>query len=447
MAETLSNLPQASRYWVAYSGGLDSHVLLHALAGLRSELPTTEVQAVYIDHGLQAASRQWGKHCAAVCAALHIPFQMICVNAHAARGISPEAAARTARYQVLAGLLEPDDQLLTAHHQDDQAETLLLQLLRGAGSHGLAAMPYCAPLGQGSHVRPLLGFSRAELHAYALHQQLTWIEDTSNTDVAFERNYLRADIMPRLRARWPAMGATLARSAQHAARAAHLSDVVAHIDLRAARGPANNTLSAAQLLTLDDARQHNVLRGWIKHLDLPTPSAAHIERILQDVVSSAWDATPCVRWPGAEVRRYRDAIYAMPPLASHDPRQRLSWNMNDPLTLPGGERLSTRSVIGAGLDAKLCQTRLVTVRFRQGGEYCRPDNREHHHELRKLFQEVGIPPWERDRIPLIYLDDQLAAVVGLCVCHPFQASAGNPGLLACREAGLYNADYPSTSQE
>lgn len=447
LAETLRGFATPSRYCVAYSGGLDSHVLLHALAELRSDLPATEVHAVYIDHGLQIASRQWAEHCGAICAALHVPFQAIAVEARAAHGASPEAAARAARYQALAALLEPGDSLLTAHHQDDQAETLLLQLLRGAGPQGLAAMPCCASLGQGVHVRPLLGFTRAELHDYARRRQLIWIEDVSNADAAFERNYLRVEIMPRLRARWPAMCATLARSAKHAARAAHLLDVSANIDIQETLGSTEDTLSVTRLLTLDAARQHNVVRGWIKHLGLPTPNAVHIERIMEDVVTSAWDATPCVRWPGTEVRRYRDLIYAMPPLPPHDPRQRMSWDMSGALILSSGERLSAIRVPGAGLDAELCQIRSVTVRYRQGGEYCRPLSRGHRHELRKLFQEAGIPPWERDRLPLIYLDDQLAAVAGLWVCEPFQAGAGKPGLLVRREASPYNAHHPSFFEE
>ncbi|MDA1108071.1 MAG: tRNA lysidine(34) synthetase TilS [Proteobacteria bacterium] len=425
----------APRYWVAYSGGLDSHALLHAMAGLRPHLKGAGLHAIHINHALQPHAQQWADHCAEVCAALQIPYRAVQVNAMPAAGESPEAAARSARYQALAGVMNNGDALLTAHHRDDQAETLLLQLLRGSGPHGLAAMPACATFGAGVHLRPLLEFTRAQLHHYASQQNLGWIEDQSNFVVNYDRNYLRQEIMPRLAVRWPAVSGTFARSARHAADAAHLLDVLAQADLEHVAVERCDTLSVARLKALTQPRQRNLLHAWFKHLHLPLPAAVHIEHILSDVVAVADDREPCVCWPGVEVRRYRDLMYARVPLATHDPAAVLPWDMQGVLTLPGGlGTLSTIPATGKGLKASLYRNPEVTVRFRHGGECCRPAGRGHTHELRKLLQEAAIPPWQRDRIPLIYVGPDLAAVSDLWICEPFQAAADEGGLVIVQQA-------------
>lgn len=424
----------AAHCWVAYSGGLDSHVLLHAMARLREQQPARIVEAIHVNHALQSSAQQWAEHCSRTCTALQMPCHVLQVNAAPASGESPEAAARHARYQALAGMLQPGDLLLTAHHRDDQAETLLLQLLRGAGPHGLAAMPEAATFGTGWHLRPLLEFAHAELKNYASEQQLRWIEDPSNTETSFDRNYVRHEIMPRLAARWPAVSSLLARSAGHAADAASLLDTIAHSDLAQITG-APDTLSVMQLHALTPPRQRNVLRAWFRQLKLPLPSAAHIEHILHDVIAVAGDREPCVRWPGVEVRRYRDSLYALPPLQPHDAALVLPWDMQRPLLLPDGlGTLRTTPTQGRGLKASLCGAVGVSVRFRRGGERCRPVGRGHSHELRKLYQEAGIPPWQRDRIPLIYMGSDLAAVGALWCCEPFHAGAGEDGLLLSYQA-------------
>ncbi len=452
LLQALSNYPAVSRYWIAYSGGLDSHVLLHAMASLRSALPGISIHAVHVDHGLQSNSAEWSRHCAAVCAALQIPYYPLSIEARAGVGESPEAAARDARYRALAAQIEEGDCLLTAHHQDDQAETLLLQLLRGAGPHGLAGMPACTTFGSGLHARPLLGFTRAELGDYAQEQGLRWIDDHSNRNTDFNRNYLRHEIMPRLRARWPAMARTLSRSASHAAEAAQLLDGLAQADLNWVRGitdeasaacalttarpkSSHDTLFIPRLCELNAMRQRNVLRTWFHQLNLPLPNAAHIEHILSDVLTAAEDSTPCLRWPGAELRRYREHIYAMRPLGTHDPAVILPWDMHSTLSLPADiGTLSTTPAQGQGLKASLCGAANITVRFRHGGEHCRPAGRGHTHELRKLFQEAGIPPWQRDRMPLIYVGTDLAAIGDVWVCEPFQASAEEQGIVIVQQA-------------
>lgn len=214
LSQLLIAHPQICRLIVGYSGGLDSHVLLHGLAMHRPYWLTQKLEAIYVDHGLQTASAVWGEHCAEVCRDLNMPFRVLKIDARPVPGESPEAAARRARYAALAAELGFDSALLTAHHRDDQAETLLLQLLRGAGPYGLAAMPAVSRLGQGRLLRPFLEVDRAELLAYAGKHGLRWIEDASNTDTGFDRNYLRHRVLPLLRERWPAVNRTLSRSAR-----------------------------------------------------------------------------------------------------------------------------------------------------------------------------------------------------------------------------------------
>ena len=424
----LERLPSAPRYLVAYSGGGDSHVLLHAMATLRERLPGV-LHAVHVNHGLSSRAAQWAGHCRTVCEALSVPLQIVAVDASADAGESPEAAARHARYQVFSRLMGEGDCLMTAHHRDDQAETLLLQLLRGAGPHGLAGMPACAPFSQGLHARPLLNFDRAQLADYAASHGLSWIEDPSNLDTGLRRNFIRHEILPVLASQWPAVAETLSRSAAHCAEAAHLLDGLAVDDLGQVKGVYPRQLDIKGLSALDEARQRNVIRYWIKSLGFPLPRMAHLERIMKDVLQAAPDRMPRVCWEGAEIRRYRNTLHIMRPLSSFDPKTVLSWDLVTPLRLPGElGMLEATEVEGQGLDADAMRQGSITVRFRAGGESCRPAGRGHHISLKKLLQEQGLPPWERNRIPLLYVGEELAAVVGVCNCEPFAAGDGAPGL-------------------
>lgn len=407
--------PALHRLIVAYSGGVDSHVLLHLLASHRASLGNRALLAVYVDHGLQPAAGHWGEHCAAVCRELGVEFSRLRVKAHPRPGESPEAAARQARYGALADLLGERDVLLTAQHQDDQAETLLLQLLRGGGPHGLAAMPASAPLGRGWLLRPLLAVERAEILAYARLHQLRWVEDTSNLDQRLDRNYLRHTILPLLKARWPAVSRTLARSARLCAEAATLLDTLADADLAQAAGGRPDRLHIPALCALDEARLRNALRHWFRRLQLPSPGAVVLERILREAIFAARDRRPLIHWPGGEVRRHRDDLFAMPPLIPHDPGRRFPIRPGEALAIASLGRLDWQPVRGAGLRADALAGRSLTLRFRQGGERFRPLGRRHGQALKKLLQEAGIPPWERDRLPLLYVDDRLAAVANLWV--------------------------------
>ncbi len=425
----LRRLPSVRRYRVAYSGGVDSHALLHALAALRPLLPSIHLDALHVNHGLSPRAAEWVQHCQNVCRRLDIPLEVLTVNARPRQGESPEAAARAARYAALEQQMSPGDGLLTAHQRDDQAETVLLQLLRGCGVRGLAAMPAVARLGQGCLMRPLLPFSRSELADYAGRGGDHWIEDETNADIGLDRNFVRHEVLPLLKRRWLALSRRLARTAQHCAEAQYLLDQRAREDLEQAGHIAEGCLSLSAVTRLEPARQRNVLRTWLSIKGLSIPDRVTLQRVLDEVLMAKRDRMPYVRWKGGEIRRYRDALYAMGPLPPHDPGGLLTWDMQGTLTLLGGAgRLYCVPGEGAGLRVHGLQGASVKVGFRRGGERCRPAHRGSTHALKKLFQERGIPPWLRDRIPLIWVGEGLAAVGNLWICEPFQARPGEPGL-------------------
>jgi tRNA(Ile)-lysidine synthase len=414
--------------WVGYSGGVDSHVLLHLIALHRQALGKHSLKAVYVDHGLNPASDQWRKHCQTICQDLAVAFFSLHVDARPRPGESPEAAARRARYNAFEGVLKNNDALLLAHHQDDQAETLLLQLLRGAGPRGLAAMPTVASLGRGLLLRPLLEAERVKILDYAHHHGLQWVEDSSNSDCGLDRNYLRHEILPRLKRRWPAATRTLARSARLCAEAETLLDSLADDDLDRATMGHPYRLDIQALRTLNNARQRNALRRWFQRLDLPTPSAIQLQHVLEDAIAAPHDRIPCIHWPGCEVRRYQDSLYAMAPLPPHDPGQIFVLKPGiTHLSVVGSGQLYLHPVQGAGVRLDELIGRSVTVRFRRGGERFRPQGHRHSQRLKTLFQSAGVPPWERDRRPLLYVDNKLVAVAGLGIDADFVAGPEEMG--------------------
>ncbi len=440
LARALADLAPAPVWWVAYSGGADSHALLHALAVLRERLGG-ELRAVHVDHGLHPDAAAWARHCERICADLCVPLRILRVDARAGRGESPEASARAARYAALRELIGPGELLLTAHHADDQAETVLLQLLRGAGPAGLAGMASRRRFGAGLLVRPLLGFTRAALRGYADAHALAWIEDSANADPAVARSHLRHRVLPALAERWPGYAATLARAAAHQAEAARVLETVARGDL-AALGGGTAGLAVEGLRALDPARQRLVLRVWLRASGLPVPPAARLERGRRDLLDARDDREPSVRWPGAEVRRYRGRLHAMAPLPPVPAALSLPWDLRESLLLPAGLGvLHAQAACGVGLSEAACRAGAVTVRLRSGGERCRPGARgARSRAVKKLLQERGVPPWIRARLPLVYVDGQLAAVAHLWVCAPFAARHDEPSLRLRWEAAWVRGD-------
>ncbi|MGH8035723.1 MAG: tRNA lysidine(34) synthetase TilS, partial [Lysobacterales bacterium] len=321
LCAALPRLAAGGHYVLAYSGGLDSTVLLHLLHIAR--LP---VKAVHVHHGLRPEADRWAEHCRAQCADLNIPFELRRVNITGQSELGLEAAARAARYAALAQSLGPQDVLLTAQHQDDQAETVLLQLLRGAGPHGLAGMPALASFGAVRFARPLLGYTRAELEAYAKCHGLRWVEDPSNHDPAIKRSHLRQHLLPEIERQWPGSAGALARSARLQAEAAELLGDLAQADATLCTIAGSKALSVAALNMFKPVRQRNLLRHWLAKQQLPLPAAVHLDQVLSEVLLARADANPCLRWPGAELRRYRDSLYAMPPLPPA-PTASIPWDL------------------------------------------------------------------------------------------------------------------------
>jgi len=396
--------------WIAFSGGRDSTVLLHALVSVRARLRCA-VRAVHVDHGLQPASGDWARHCERVCRELNVPFTGLrAARSAASRGESPEARARAARYQALAALLTQRDLLLTAHHLDDQAETLLLALLRGSGVHGLAAMPQVAPLGAGRLVRPLLGYAGGDLQQYAQQYGLAWIDDPSNASPDHDRNRLRAQIFPILRQRWPAVARTLARSATHCAEAARVVDQTAASLVDALSDDGGVTLAIPGLQSLAPELRRATLRYWIRRRGLPVPDRAHLQRVENEVLGARADANPLVAWAGCEVRRYRTRLFALRPLPPR-PESGLAirWT-EDELALPQGlGRLRWRGPPSDGEDAQ----RPLLVRFGLSSARLRPRPGAHRRPMKKLFQEAGVPPWLRPYVPLIFAGGDLLWIAGV----------------------------------
>ena len=417
-------LPQtySAVWWIALSGGLDSCVLLHSLSALG--LPV-KLRAFHVNHQISPNSSNWQQHCADLCAQLNVPFVAVKVDVkNSGRGI--EDAAREARYAVFEQHLQAGDYLFTAHHADDQAETLLLRLMRGAGPRGLAAMSQKRMLGKGTLYRPLLHFTRSELEEYALAHDLTWVNDESNSDDHYDRNFLRNQVMPLLRERWPQFAQKWQQTVELCASSEALIEVLALQDLALADfGSAilGTSLNLSYVESLSTVRRHNLIRTWLRRQGLSRPEQQHLNQFEQQIIGARQDAETCVSWGDVSLNIYRGRLYALPWVDwSQDAQSHFDLApVND---LPGNFRL--RVDLKESSDRPLLNPELpnLHLRFRQGGERCRPIGRAHSQTLKRLLQEYGMEPWLRQSLPLIYSDNQLVAVADLWVCEGFQSASG-----------------------
>jgi tRNA(Ile)-lysidine synthase len=377
---------------VGFSGGLDSSVLLHLLA----QMPATArngLHAVHVNHGLHADADTWAAHCQLACDALAVPLRIVRVEVARDSGLGPEAAARSVRHAALAAELRDDEILALAHHRDDQAETFLLRALRASGPDGLAAMRPWRRHGRGWLWRPLLALPRSELLAWAQRQGLRWIEDPSNRDSAPDRNFLRREVLPLLQRRWPQAGAAFARSAALSAAAADLLDDEDARALAGARSGDPRSLDVPALMRLPEARRARVLRRWIGAAGLPPLPAAGVGHIEADLLHAEADDVARFAWSGAVVRRWRNLLHAEQQRPSLPAGWRCEWNGAAPLTLPHGGVLRLEGC--AGFDEAL------TVHARRGGERIALPGRSHSHALKHVLQDAGMPPWLRERLPLL----------------------------------------------
>ena len=374
-----------------FSGGLDSSVLLHACAASPS-LRESGLRAIHVHHGLHRDADDWAAHCEQFCSALDIPLTVVRVTV-SGHGHGPEAAARKARHAAFNEALRDGEVLALAHHRDDQAETFLLRALRASGPDGLAAMRPWRRFGRGWLWRPLLDLPRARLLTYAREHGLHWIEDPGNADTGFDRNFLRHHVMPLLRERWPHVDAAFARSAALSGEAVDLLDEEDACALADARQKDPRVLGVGALLQLPTTRRARVLRRWIAQLGLPPLPAGGVARIEHELLPAVADRVAGFAWHGALVRRWRDLLHADWQRPSLPKDWALQWDGRDPVRLPDGSLLALE---GAGhFNASLL------LGARQGGERITLPGRVHSHALKHVLQDLGVPPWLRERLPLL----------------------------------------------
>jgi tRNA(Ile)-lysidine synthase len=406
LRDALQPWRSAPGWCVALSGGLDSTVLLHLLASLAQREALPPLSAIHIHHGLQAAADAWPAHCRELCAALSVPLQV--EHVQVAPGASLEQAARQARYAAFAARVCADEVLLTAQHRDDQAETLLFRLLRGAGVQGLSAMPASRPLGTGQLVRPLLNCSRDELLAYAREHGLAWVEDPSNADERFSRNYLRRQVMPAVLRRWPQASANIARSAAHLSEAGQLLDELAQQDVAAAEVPGEfawlglPSLALPALRGLSEPRQRNALRYWLRPLTA-MPDSEHWVG-WQALRDAAVDAAPIWKLAAGELRRSDERLWWLAGdwLRSPMPAS-VAVQGSQQVALPGNGLVRIDGILPVGN---------WQLGYRRGGEQIFLPGRGHR-DLKRLFNELRVPAFVRDRLPLLRLDNQVVAIANL----------------------------------
>ncbi|MBS3802925.1 MAG: tRNA lysidine(34) synthetase TilS [Oleiphilaceae bacterium] len=418
LTEALSSLPHAPRVWVAYSGGLDSTLLLHLARYCLQEARGASLKAIHVNHQLQANAGLCEAHCRRTCEELSVPLVVDTVEVVGA-GIKGgiEEAARSARYAAFKRWLEPGDLLLMAHHADDQAETVLFRLIRGTGVAGLAGMPAFRPLGQGALVRPLLRFSQERLRAIAQARNLRWVDDPSNEDQDFDRNFLRRSILPRLRQRWPSLPKRINRTAEYASEQAELADRLAELQFNQCCDD-RATLRMDLFARLSVPEQKNLLRWWISGLGFAPPVTRHWADLLAGLMEAKRDRSPEIRGPGYRLRRFNDRLH----LVTEEPE----------IPLSGKTLTPARPVHWAGytlwLEASSPSRQtapVLQVTRREGGERLRERSGGPTRPLKKWLQEKGVPPWQRTRLPLVWKAGELVAIGDLWCASDL--CGGEPG--------------------
>ena len=426
MVDSLArHVPPHARLVLALSGGLDSVVLLHLLQALRDRHPF-KLQAVHVHHGLSPHADHWKDFCARLCASYSVELTVHQVRIARDDLAGIEAAARRERHLIFAAL--DADFLLTAHHRDDQAETVLLQLLRGSGPKGLAAMALLQRRAgwQAVQLRPLLDMPRADLLAYAQAHGLNWVDDESNLETRYRRNALRHQVMPLLTAHFPGSQATLARAAALQAEAAGLLDDLAQLDARGAIS--GDRLDCMVLGALSPPRARNLLRHFIERYGHAMPNARQLNEVLHQLLEAKSDARVCVRLGQLEVWRFRGGAYLVP--LGPEPAAPVRWHGEPVIRVPAaGVNVQMASVSGEGLKRAILSSSEVTLGVRCGGERLRLHPGGPHRSLKNLLQEHSIPPWQRDRLPLLWCDRRLAWAAGIGFDADLLASPGEPGVL------------------
>ncbi|CAM2770274.1 tRNA lysidine(34) synthetase TilS [Vibrio rarus] len=417
--EVNAHLNSDAKLVVALSGGLDSRVMLHCLGRFKVQNPQIDVRAVHVHHGLSEHAQQWAERCQYWCELTDIPFFVEYASLDLTSKQSLEAQAREARYQLLAKHVSKNDLLLTAQHADDQLETLLLALKRGSGPKGLAAMGACSAFFDGWLVRPFLSLRRQQLGDYAQQYELQWVEDESNQDTQFDRNFLRHDVIPVLSARWPEIQRNALRSAQLCFEQEQLLDELLEPHYQQALN-ADNSLCAQKLCEVSAAIRHRLLRRWFASSGYSMPSQKQLKLVYQEVLKAGQDANPKLIIGKVSVRRYQQRIYLVEP-------QQLPLNWQTSLRL--GEKSELPALLGSvtlgeglvdGMPIRAPEgDERVWVHCNPSGLTAHPEGRSGSRKLKKLFQEYHIPPWKRSLIPILMYNEKVVAVGDVFVCQNY----------------------------
>ena len=419
---------------VAFSGGVDSTVLLHLLASCRSQGSLQTLRAVHIHHGLSDLADSWQAFCQSFCHSLNIPLTVARVELSGTSGGGIEQEARQARYQIFEEVLNDGGSLLMGHHQDDQAETLLLRLFRGTGLEGLQGIPGRRALGKGQILRPLLNVSRAGIEDYARRHQLQWIEDDSNVDEAFSRNFLRHQIIPGIEQRWPGASRRMAELTKDVtavnARLSGLSEqLLQQAQTTIPQWLLGNQplLSIEVLQSFDVGDQRQVIRLWLKKQGFNMPGRQALETVIQELMDARSDAEPVIRNSQYCLRRFRGYLVADVINTDID-YQPLSWDWrsNPELILPDGKTLSilisdSRDKLALNMPDKPLQ--VLWRRHIDTSQKVAVAGRSGRKTIKRWLQEYNIPPWLRDQVPFIFMDDLLVTVPGLWLCEGFQTDS------------------------
>jgi tRNA(Ile)-lysidine synthase len=421
LTAAVTPLTSAQCWYVAFSGGCDSTVLLHLLNHYCRNHPqqSPRLVAVHINHQLQAPAKLWQQHCRTLCRTWDIDLIEPVVSV-VDEGEGPEAAARAARYGAFEALLQPDDILFMGHHEDDQAETFLLRLLRGAGVQGLAAMPESRALGRGRLVRPLLTWSQDQLVAYARSQQLNWIEDPSNEQVQFDRNYLRQQVLPLIAQRWPQYRQTITRAARH------LGEVAQELDARDEPVSTHYTIMGdpgfrlADIICGTPAQARRAVRRWLREQALSMPDEAALVEFVQQLFAAGADSAPALACRAFRLQRYRDGVFLVPASDGLLPDSQPVLP-GQTLAIDGVGRVRVEE---AGEACEQTTANDLVVDVRRGGERCHPAGRTHSLSLKQWLQESGVPPWWRDRIPLLKHGGRIVCIGDLWECVDPRQSSG-----------------------
>jgi len=412
---------------VALSGGVDSVVLLHLLHSLQKKHRFI-LNATHVHHGLSKNADKWVKFCEKLCRDLSIPLDIHYVKLPKKKSLGIEGEARQLRYEKL--LQSKSDLVVLAHHADDQAETFLLQLIRGAGVKGLASMAHLDDTRK--LWRPLLNTSRIDIEKYAKQHKLKWIEDESNLNIDFDRNFIRSKILPILKNRFNHIIKVIYRSSIHLAEAQNLLDDLAKLDLKSYLKSVNykHILQVKSFNKLSLTRAKNVLRYWLELNDQLMPSRDLLDELLRQVLTAKKDAELKIELSkDYEIRRYKDEIYLVHKNKQTHKNYEIVWNGESEILLPNGTKLKFKKVKGKGISLEKMKNKKLIISNRKGGESFKPDLKRPTKKIKQMLQESDLPPWERENLPLIFVGNELASVPNFGIDVKFQCNLKEIGLV------------------